>query len=338
MSGPNPDPNSNAVHEASLAWLVRIQSDAVTADDWLALTDWLEESEAHLIAFEALEATDAVVDDNARQIAASLGKPDADIIPFRQTKRKSRSAGSLRTPILAMAASLAMIAVLGPALWQAYQGPVVTYRTAPGQTRSITLADGSRIELDAASTLSVRMGWQQRSVTLGDAQASFDVAKDARRPFVIKVGDQRVRVVGTEFNIRHYDQSVVVTVRRGIVQVAPLGLGAKPIARLIKGDELRHVEGAQQWVRMRVDPDAAFSWKSGRLICHDQPLPEIVAYLNRHYPVAIRLSEAASRKRFSGVLELGDQTMLVQRLSRYLDLTVARSDREIELNALPSSL
>ena len=57
---------------------------------------------------------------------------------------------------------------------------------------------------------------------MADAEALFDVAHDVRRPFLIGVGDRQVRVVGTEFNLRHRDDQVDLTVRRGIVEVRPL--------------------------------------------------------------------------------------------------------------------
>nr|MEA2796816.1 transrane sensor [Phenylobacterium sp.] len=311
--------------EVAVNWLVRVQSDAATAEDWVALAAWLEASEAHAEAFARVERLSTDIADNAQEIAAAIARPTAEVFRTAARPRPSR-----RWVPLAGLAVAAVVAV--PSLQRSYYGPATVYRTGVGETREIALADGTRVHLDAASTMTVRLGWNQRRVDLAQAQASFDVAKDAHRPFVIDVGDQRVRVVGTEFNIRHHDRNVVVTVRRGVVEVGQPELGGAAVARLATGEELRHVEGTTTSARRSVNPDGAFAWRAGHLVCDDEPLLQIVAELNRRYPVPIRVTKAAGAKRFSGVLDLGDQAVLVRRLAGYLSLTVRHTDRAITLS------
>lgn len=314
---------AEALRDEALGWLVRVQSDAATAEDWSALTDWLEASDAHQSAFEEAELLSAEIADRAAEIAAAA-PATAQVIAFKP--RPARPA-----PFIAALAAAAAALVVAPMVWRSYEGAPVVYSTGPGQTREVALADGTHIRLDAGSKMTVRLGWTARRVDLAEAEATFDVAHDPSKPFLISVGDQQVRVVGTEFNIRHYDKAVVVSVRRGIVEVRQPALGPQPIARLTKGQELRHVEGAAQSTRAQVDPDAAFAWTQGRMICDDRPLSEVVAYLNRRYPVQIRLGPAAAGLRFSGVLELGEQDALVRRLAGYLSLRADRTGREITL-------
>lgn len=325
MSGAEDMTTNEALRDDAVAWLVRVQSDQATADDWAALTVWLEASEDHLDAFEAVERVAAELTDRAAEIALALSLAAPTVVPFR--RRVSPPAWSA---LFAAAAAIVAL-VAGPALWRSYQGAPTTYETGPGQTRQIALADGTRITLDAASKLTVRLGWRTRRVEMAEAQATFDVAKDPGRPFLIGVGDQQVRVVGTEFNIRHYDKTVRVTVRRGIVEVRQLALGATPVARLVAGQSLSHLEGATRSVQTTVDPTPAFAWTQGRLVCDDETLGEMVAYLNRRYPIPIKVSPALADKRFSGVLELGEQDLVVKRLAGYFSLSVHRTDRQIEL-------
>ena len=326
---------TNSVRDAAAAWFVRVQSDAATVDDWSALTVWLEGAPAHAEAFADVEALSLEIDEAADAILAALGPRSAEVLPFRQAKRRERVR---RTPAPAWgrraiaAAFIGMAAAVGFVGWQASEGPLQTYRTGPGETRVIALADGSLIRLDAASTMSVRLGLFARRVRLGDAEATFDVAKDAKRPFEIAVGDQRVRVIGTEFNIRNYDALTEVTVRRGIVAVYQDSEGDRPLARLTKGTELRHVVGSGRFSTRQVDPDSAFAWTEGRLVCDDLPLSEIVPYLNRRYTTPIRLAPGLAARRFSGVLELSDENDVVRRLASYLSLTMRGSEREISLS------
>lgn len=327
MSGPVQPSADDAVRDQASAWLVRVQSDAATAEDWAALTAWLEASEEHLAAFEAVEALSAEIAAHSADIARGIEPAAATVIAFPTRRRPAR-----RWPVLAaLGMTAAACLAVAPLLWGAYQGQQTIYRTGPGETRDLTLADGSHIRLDSSSQIKVRLGWRTRRVEMAEAEAAFDVAKDPGRPFVISVGDQQVRVVGTAFNIRHFDRSVVVTVRRGVVEVRQPSLGSLPVARLTPGYELRHIEGAPGSVRAQVDPAVAFAWTEGRLIYQDRPLSEVVADLNRRYALPIRVSEAAAGRRFSGMLELGDQAAVVKRLADYLSLSVDRTEREIIL-------
>ena len=327
---------TNSVRDTATAWFVRVQSDVATADDWNALTHWLEASPAHADAFATVEALSDEIDESADAILAALGPRSAEILPFRQIQRHQTVRPRAPAPAWGRgaiaAAFVGLAAAVGYGGWQASQGSLQTYRTGPGETRSIVLADGSHVRLDAASTMSVRLGLFRRRVELGDAEATFDVAKDAKRPFEIAVGDQRVRVIGTEFNIRNYDGLTEVTVRRGVVAVYQNNEGAQPLARLTKGTELRHVVGSSRFTTRQVDPDSAFAWTDGRLICDGLPLSEIVPYLNRRYSTHISLAPGLASRRFSGVLELGDERDVIRRLADYLSLTMRGSEREISLS------
>jgi len=312
----------DALRDEAVAWLVRVQSDQATADDWAALTAWLEASYDHLAAFEEIEGLAAELDDRAAEIAPAVKPAASRVVPLRR-----RTA----LPVWSAAAAAVVAIVVGPIAWRGYQGTPTVYQTRPGETREVALADGTRIRMDAASTLKVQLGWRERRVQMAQAQATFDVARDPGRPFLISVGDQQVRVVGTEFNIRHYDRTVRVTVRRGVVEVRQPTLGSTPVARLVAGQSLSHVEGAPRSVQTSTDPGSAFAWTQGRMVCDDETLGDMVAYLNRRYPTPIRISPALASKRFSGVLELGDQDLVVKRLASYFSLSVHRTDRQIEL-------
>lgn len=323
---PRNDPKAGeTVEDQAIRWLVRVQSDAATADDWNALTAWIEGSDINASAFTAVEVASAAIDDNASEIAAALAVLPASphVRPAARTEPRQRT-------WLGWAAGAALVAVAAMVLTANF-GRTEHYRTGVGETREVRLDDGTRVHLDAASEMTSHLGLGSRRVSLAHAQASFDVAKDPRRPFIIAVGDQMVRVVGTEFNIRQAEGTTVVTVRRGIVEVRQPTLGPEPVARLTAGQALRHLEGTSVSSTRTVDSDKAFAWQAGRLICEDEPLSQVVAQLNRRYRIPIRLSPAAAAKRFSGVLTLGDQSALVSRLAAFLTLTVRRTDREILL-------
>jgi transmembrane sensor len=325
MSGQDPK-TKDGLRDEAVAWLVRVQSDAATAEDWTALADWLEGSEARLAAFEEAELIVADLELRKAEIAGNLQPPAPNVVDFSRRPAPPARRGWIGG---AIAAALAVL-VGGGALWTSSQGRLTTYETRRGETRRIELADGSRLTLDGSSRLGVRLGWRTRRVEMGLAQASFDVAKDPSRPFVIAVGDQRVRVVGTEFNIRRDEASVRVAVRRGVVEVSQMdGLGQP--TRLTVGQELRHDQGAAGARVRRVEPDAAFAWARGQLVADNETLGDIVADLNRRFPTPIRIAPDVAGRRFSGIIALDDEAAAVQALAAYAALTVDRIHGEIVL-------
>jgi transmembrane sensor len=222
---------------------------------------------------------------------------------------------------VAIAASVAVVIGTGP--------KTVVYETRPGELQEIALDDGSVIQLNGGSRISVRLGRRDRRVEMDLAEASFDVAKDARRPFIIEAGQSQVRVVGTEFNVNRSVAATTVTVRRGVVEVRPLQGASAPV-RLTPGQELSDAGGGYR-VR-RTNPDAAFAWKGGRLIYADEPLSEIAADLSRRFPTPVVVEGPAASLRFTGVLVLDDPDAVVSRLEAFLPITAHRSERSITLS------
>lgn len=285
---------------AASAWVVRLQHGDSGESDWLAFDSWLEESPAHGPAYDRALALWHELDRHApalrRRLAASPARP--------------------RWPLLAGGALAAALALgwflhsAGPA------GPAIdTYRTATGERKTATLADGSRIDLDGASTLSVSLSAAERRVTMAEGEAIFDVAPDANRPFVITAGDRRIRVVGTQFDVRRRGDDLSVTVRRGIVEVTPLD-GSGQGVRLTVGDRVEHRIGTEVQRVATVSPDEVFAWRGGRLVYRDRPISEVIADLNAQFPKPVALADGKTAEmRFSGVLVLDDEDKVVHRLT-----------------------
>lgn len=329
MSGHAQADAADTVRDQAIAWLVRVQSDAASPRDWQALSEWLEASPDHLAAFEEVERLSAQIDAAAGWIGPELARPGAEVARLRPNpapRRRSRFA----FPALVAAAAAAGVVAVSLLTWLQIPARAVAYHTGIGQMREVVLADGSHVRLDAASQISVRMSATERHVDMGDAQASFDVAKDPGRPFVIRFGDEQIRVVGTEFNVRNYNGRGTVTVRRGVVQISAAGRAGPPI-RLTRGDELRHLDGSGVFDRRSVDPDGAFAWTEGRLVADDEPVTEVAAYLSRRYSTPVHV-EGRSADRFSGVLVLADEASTVRAFAQLTSRRLTRAPAEFVLH------
>ena len=194
------------------------------------------------------------------------------------------------------------------------------YSTQTGEQQEIELVDGSRIAINAASSLSISLSENERRVRLTDAEASFDVAHDAQRPFLVEMDEFDILVLGTEFNVDHHDNLVRVTVRRGQVQVkARLGDATSYI--LNPDQELIYRKGESRPVVRTVDSGAAFAWQRGVLIYDEAPITDVVNDLNRMFDRPILTSEDLPENlTFTGVLQTDEQVQIVERLEIYLQI------------------
>ncbi len=321
----------SGVAEEAARWFARLQGEAATGDDWLAFERWLQASPAHVRAYEGLEGL--WVDLEYAPLVRDLGGA-----PLRAARRRVSARAPARNPnrrawLIAGAAVAASLVVAVAVGLRTGGAPGQTYETAAGQTREIALADGSRIRLNAASRITVSLDRDARRVQMADAEAVFDVAHDAKRPFLISVGDRQVRVVGTEFNLRHRADLVDLTVRRGVVEVRPANALQAPPTRVTVGQEFVHTAGEAGSILKVSDSDQAFAWTGGQLIYRDQPLSEVAADLSRRFGVTIRAADARTAAlRFSGVLVTDSESDVLRRLEAYAPVRVERTGDAIVLH------
>ncbi len=305
-------------------WLVRLQSpDLADLDEQVAeavaFDNWLAAHPANVAAYDAVLAVTLEL----QNAAAAIGKAFEDGPVARAAlARRSPAAtrGWLIAGALAAAATVALTVTPFAGLQTAGSAPK-SYVTAKGERRAVKLADGSTIELNAGSALSVTLGAHERHVTLAEGEAVFDVAADKARPFIIAAGDRTVRVVGTRFDVRRRAGELSVTVERGLVEVNPAegaphsGMAGRGF-RLRPGQRLDHREGAGEVQLSAADPAQVSSWRAGRLIYRDRPLSEVVADLNQQFAKPIAIDDPVlAQTRVSGVLVLDDQDAVIRRLA-----------------------
>lgn len=286
-------------------WVVRLQSGDLTEGQALAFDAWLSASDKNARAYDAALRVMFEVEASAPRIAFDLRRLPAP-----------RPANSRRGWIVAggmAAAATIALAVMPVSLLSA---PPQTYTTAKGEHRTVTLADGTRVDLNAGTRMTVTLARHERRVSMPEGEAVFDVAADHSRPFLIAAGDRTVRVVGTRFDVRRRAGQLSVTVDRGVVEVRPNEDAAGRTFRLHPGQRLDHAQGGAEARVRAVEASDIYAWRTGRLIYRDQPLGDVVADLNQQYARQIRLDDPTlAAIRFSGVLVLDDQDAVIRRLA-----------------------
>lgn len=312
MSEPRQPTQSDAKRlEEAAAWRVRLHAEQSVEADFQAFESWVADP-VNRVAYDRVEMADAFIDTHAEVFVEALSPAK----PGRYT-RYAVTAG-----IVGFAASIALAVVLmrpAPGLvWTRYQAPA----TAP---RDVTLADGSVVHLNRRAEIEVALGANERRVYM-EGEAAFDVSHNPSRPFVVDVGDQQVRVLGTEFDVLHASGQTTVTVRRGIVEVSLPHHGDQTLIQLRAGNQSKHRDGSEVVSTAQVDPEAAFAWREGKLIYADAPLTAVVADLNRYYDKPIRLGDAGvGALRFSGVLVVDSEEQVVARLQAFLPIRVQQT-------------
>jgi transmembrane sensor len=235
-----PKSNRQVVDEAS-EWFVEFRVGDVDAAARERFDEWLRRSPEHIRAYMEIARTYVEMPNPHGtkpldvEALIAYARSGENIVPFdtvgsssshepralvQPNEQQGRAATHTRSPrrrFLAVAASALMVALAGGAWWQSARYPL--YSTDIGERRSITLADGSTVDLNARSKLRVEFSKNERRVELLDGQALFQVAKDKNRPFIVASGEATVRAVGTQFDVYRKDSGTTVTVLEGRVAV-----------------------------------------------------------------------------------------------------------------------
>lgn len=306
------------------AWLARLQRAEIDAADGLEFDAWLAASQGNRDAYQTVLAAWQAFDPCRQEVLDELA-----VQPRPAPRRPAPTRRWLVGGGMAIAAGLAALVVM-PAVEGA--SSVQTYTTARGERQRITLADGSVVDLNAETRLTVRFVRRERRVELGEGQAIFDIAHDPSRPFTVEASGRAVRVLGTEFDVRNRGGDVVVTVARGRVQV-------RPVASSRSGQAFALTPGQRLAIRRTgaadlsaVDPQEALGWRAGRLVYRGEPLADVVADLNREFAEQIEVTDPAlARLPVTGVIVLDDQASVAARLSLMLPVRSVPSGRGVLL-------
>ncbi len=165
-----------------------------------------------------------------------------------------------------------------------------TLTTPRGGQFQLTLADGTRVWLNAASAIRYPIAFlgNKRVVEIS-GEAFFEVAKDPSKPFLVKRGDLKIKVLGTAFNVNAYENesALKVTLLEGSVKVAKHGRHSailKPGQQAII--DTSSTEKALKLIA-HADVEKVVAWKDGLFVFHNDDLGHIMRKLGRWYDVEV---------------------------------------------------
>lgn len=257
------------------------------------------------LAREKLIATvTAINESNVIDLDLPPGVPQrrrepTDSLDERDQEMNDKPASWRRIAAVAAAVTLAFLLTFVLQSQQVTDDTII--KTGPGQWQQVALADGSIMHVDARTELKVDFSAQQRVIHLRAGGALFEVAKDAKRPFIVSTDVVDAIAVGTRFSVS-VDPGVTTTVSEGIVKVTPHGKRDDGAAVMLKAGDKLHVSDSgltkQSFASvLQVDAERKLQWANGWLVFKGETIGEAAAEFNRRNVVQIEIEDPAIAER-----------------------------------------
>lgn len=350
--------NKEEIKATARRWLLRLSLESPTEHERAQFAAWRAQDPRHAAAYERFESI--------WQDAATLTElaPLARMPSCRGTWWQRLHASLVIHPLRWAGSAGVAVAITAVGFWFLLAPTrYATYSTGIAEVRAIHLSDGSEVTLGARSSLTVAFRHHERRVNLMSGVAFFSVVKNPSCPFIVRVGDEEVRDVGTQFEVRREPAGIRVSVIEGAVEVMRVPERAReaggeaarttlraaqapramvrnrvaivPIVLTANGSAEAHVLTAGRQITVGLDgaiPDPQVmpsvqpaAWRYGRLVYVNAPLKDIIADANRYSREPIEIAdERVANMRVSVTYPSDQVEQMVSALAHGLSLEVER--------------
>ena len=188
-----------------------------------------------------------------------------------------------------------------------------TFETPKGGQYQLLLPDGSKVWLNAASSLTYPTSFaalKERRVSL-KGEGYFEISKDLEKPFIIQTGVQEVKVLGTHFNIDAYETAVKTTLIEGSVKVR-----TKTDEKTLRPGEQSSAYADQIDIQT-ADLYQAMAWKNGDFVFEGTSLGSIMNQISRWYNVDVSYEGKIADLQFGGSIS---RTKNIHEVLRVLEM------------------
>lgn len=208
----------------------------------------------------------------------------------------------------------------------------MTMATPRGGQYQITLPDGTKVWLNAASSLRYpdRFNSNERRVAL-EGEAYFEVARDESHPFIVESNGQSIEVLGTGFNVNAYgdEPQLLTTLAHGSIRIYTAD-ESKSI--ILKPGEQAAVAGKNIKVK-QVQVDEYTAWRNGKISLSQADLSGIIRQIERWYDVKFDIEYLPPSEAMFGVLKRDVQlSELLQALELHYNVKFTRNGRRITMS------
>ena len=273
------------VLDEAIAWHLGL--DEAGAEAWRDFVAWLEADPAHRLAYDQVSLDDG-------ELAAPMELEPK--MPSVLCKRRVWPQRIVWGGSALAAAAAALLAVMPGAV---PQDGHYSLETQPGMRRVVALADGTRIEMNGGTRLTLDRN-DSRVAMLDRGEVMLDVVHHADRPFELRSGGVVLRDVGTRFNVARRSGALDVAVAEGSVLYQPQA-EAVPLTR---GMKLAMRDGDDHVTLSHVAAETVGGWQRGQLDFRAVPLGTVAEDIGRSTGSTIRVADALAVRPFTGTLRI----------------------------------
>jgi transmembrane sensor len=282
-----------AILEQAAHWFVQIKDGTESASDRVALDAWLQANEQHQQAWALV-----------RQMESQLG-----VLPA-QLAMPALTHPARRRQTVKVLMALLTTGVAGIAVYEAkpLERLRMDYVTAVGGRRTVTLSDGTVVDMNTDTAMDVVMDASTRTIRLHRGEILVKTGPDTTSPhyrrFIVETSQGQVRALGTTFSVRQTDaQDVHVVVFEHAVEVTP-AVETEQVMRLDSSQQVtfnRHAVGVT-----RVATPSQDAWTHHMLVAVDQRLDDFLQEIGRYRRGVIQCDPAIADLRVTGSYRLDD--------------------------------
>jgi len=344
------------VSQEAAEWCIVMGSGEASRDEKAAFAEWITRSPQHLREYAAVEALWV----EAAVYGTELRRDErvVSLFPGKAGLASGRRVGGLVRRV-SMAAATASALLLGGLVWMTSDEALFSagemshvYETMKGETRVVSLTDGSVVHLNTSSAVRVAYGDKRRLIRLESGQAYFNVRKDPNRPFLVAVRGTEVEAVGTAFDIEAFGPEMAVTVVEGEVVVRRTGISEEADDAGIDSQVVAHADDeadtaadlgwsaslkANQQIVLAAGSRAVAlppepvsvaartetAWRENKLVFDGEPLRRVAKKFNRYNRKQIVvLDEELQELKVSGSFDPRNPEAFVETMAAVAGLTV----------------
>ncbi len=273
------------IRQEARQWLVVLNDADTTDEEKRDFELWFNRGEREKQAWERAKGLWSRLDDLAPALIIS---PPAEK-PVQAANDTGTSRITRRRMITGAAATVVGMASGGSYLLT-HPEIFADHRTGISASKTVTLADGSLVELARSSAISVSWSPQARRITLHEGEALFTARHDPLRPFIVNAGPAVTQTAGAKFDVNRLDDTTLVTAIEHELTVAPPSGGIL----LTAGQQMRCMtDGAQG--PLTVDTASILGWRNGRIVADGMRLADLTTELSRYRRGRILLTESRLR-------------------------------------------
>ncbi len=317
------------IDTAAHQWVARLDREGETPKLLAELDGWLVEDARRRGAFLRAQALWMKLDRAA--LESDVYSPPAQM---RVSRRRALGGAGAAGLALGAGGAGAIAAGIGY-VWLGIGDPEV--KTSLGEVRHMPLADGSTVDANTSTHLTVALRKSVRRIRLNEGEAWFQVEKDPDRPFIVEAGLARVRAVGTAFSVRRLDDAAEVFVSEGIVRAWAEGDEAHAV-QLVAGNRalVRRAHPVRVSETGLKEVERKLSWREGRIELGGETLAEAVQEFNRYNSREIEIADPTlARKRFYGVFRTSDVEGFARSVHTSMNVTALISEKKIVIGDYP---